>query len=109
MGVTTPFIDVYRGYNPSDPFIRPSIGFIPIITLSPHLKMDDWKTILSFWGPRPVFRGELAVSFRECIPQMIPQKVHQNVGKYTSPMNPMGYTDLRRGDYILPKNHKGSM
>ncbi len=33
-----------------------------------HLKMDGWKTIISFWGKRPIFRGKLAVSFTECIP-----------------------------------------
>ena len=27
--------------------------------------MDGWKTILSFWGTRPIFRGKIAVSFRE--------------------------------------------
>ena len=26
-------------------------------TNSSHLKMDGWKTILSFWGPRPIFPG----------------------------------------------------
>ena len=31
-----------------------------------NLKMDGWKMILSFWGVGgPVFRGEIAVSFRE--------------------------------------------
>ena len=24
-----------------------------------HLKMDGWETILSLWGKRPIFRGEL--------------------------------------------------
>ena len=32
----------------------------------PPLKMDDWKTTFPF-GFRPIFRGKLAVSFRECI------------------------------------------
>ena len=35
------------------------------LTFSP-LKMDCWNTIVSFWVPLPIFRGELAVSFREC-------------------------------------------
>ena len=30
-----------------------------------HLKLDGWKTILSFWGPAYV--QLLTVSFRECI------------------------------------------
>ena len=37
------------------------------LTASLHLKMDGWNTIyiISFWGKRPIFRGELAVSFKE--------------------------------------------
>ena len=30
-----------------------------------HLKMDGWKTIVSFWGPA-YFLGAKKVSFREC-------------------------------------------
>ena len=33
-------------------------------TNSSHLKIDGWKTILSFWGKRPICRGE-PVSFRQ--------------------------------------------
>ena len=34
-------------------------------TNSSPLKMDGWNTILSYWVKRPIFRGKLAVSFRE--------------------------------------------
>ena len=34
---------------------------------SSHPKMDGWNTILSFWDGK-IFRGTLAVSFREGIP-----------------------------------------
>ena len=42
-----------------------------IILLKPteHLKMDGWETILSFCGPRPIFRAH--VSFREEILQSL--------------------------------------
>ena len=30
-------------------------------------KRDGLKKIVSFWGKRPIFRGKLAVSFRECM------------------------------------------
>ena len=30
------------------------------LTASLHLKMDGWNTIVSFWGKRPIFRGELS-------------------------------------------------
>ena len=36
-------------------------------TNSSNLKIDGLETILSFWGPLPVFRGEMAVSCREGI------------------------------------------
>ena len=26
-----------------------------------HLEIDGWKMIISFWGNRPIFRGELLV------------------------------------------------
>ena len=33
-------------------------------TNSSHLKMDGWNIIVSFWGKRSIFRGELFVSGR---------------------------------------------
>ncbi len=38
---------------------------LPETKTSSPLKMDGWNTILSYWGPRPIFRGKLTVSFRE--------------------------------------------
>ena len=36
------------------------------LTASLHRKMDGWNTVLlSYWVKRPIFRCELAVSFRE--------------------------------------------
>ena len=35
----------------------------PKFTASLPLKMDGWKTILSFWGKRPILRGGL-LNFR---------------------------------------------
>ena len=35
------------------------------LTASLPLQMDSWNTILSYWVKGPIFRGELAVSFRE--------------------------------------------
>ena len=43
---------------------------LPEINSSP-LKMDGWNTILSYWGPSAIFRGKLAVSFREDKSQQI--------------------------------------
>ena len=38
-------------------------------TNSSHLNIDDWNTLsFPFGAFRPIFRGENAVSFRECIP-----------------------------------------
>ena len=37
---------------------------LPETNTSP-LQMDGWNAIISYWGKRPIFRGELDVSFRE--------------------------------------------
>ena len=40
---------------------KPVLGIFPDSTLpetnSSHLKMDGWKTILSFWGKKAYFQG----------------------------------------------------
>ena len=36
---------------------------LPETNMSP-LRIDGWKTILFFWGKKPIFRCKLAVSFR---------------------------------------------
>ena len=51
-----------------DSVLSPPLDSDPSLKLTAkHLKMDGWKTMcLSFWGQfGPIFRGELAVSFRE--------------------------------------------
>ena len=35
------------------------------LTASSHLKMDGWNTFSFPFGARPIFRGKMAVSFRE--------------------------------------------
>ena len=48
---------------------------------SSPLKMDGWKLgSLSFWVKRPIFRGKLAVSFRECKVQSGPQSHQSHLG-----------------------------
>ena len=37
---------------------------LPETDCKTHLKMDGWKTILSFWGPA-YFSGAFAVSLRD--------------------------------------------
>ncbi len=39
-------------------------------TASLHLKMDIWNDGSFPFGFRPIFRGEMAVSFRECIQKL---------------------------------------
>ena len=41
-----------------------------------HLKMDAWKMILSFLGPKGLFSGAFAVSFREANPSFCPKNPH---------------------------------
>ena len=44
------------------------IDNIPSLKLTQPLHMDGWKTIRSFWGPRPIFSGyNCSVSVREGI------------------------------------------
>ena len=39
------------------------------------MKIDGWEDVfLSFWIPLPIFRDELAVSFRECNPTYLRDK-----------------------------------
>ena len=43
-----------------------TIQNIPSLKLTCHLKLDRWKTILSFWDGDPNLAGDVAVSFRDC-------------------------------------------
>ena len=41
------------------------LGSTLLETNSSYPKMDGWNAIVSFWGPWPIFRGKLTVSFKE--------------------------------------------
>ena len=50
-----------------NPITMDDLG-VPLFSETPissHLKMDGWKTGLSFWGPA-YFQVQTAVRFREC-------------------------------------------